>query len=287
MRFLISFLICFPVAFAQSQKLDVDVVADMPAKLKESSGLEITGTNQFWSHNDSGGKNQIYCFDGNGKITKTVTISNVSNHDWEDLAQDKNGNFYIADIGNNLNSRKFSKIFIIPNPATLKSDQTKAKIIQFKYADQKAYPPPSNQLHFDAEALIAHNNNLYIFTKNRTSPYDGYVKLYRVPAIEGTHTAQLVDSLFLGKGGSMYKWWITAADISPDGKKVVLLGSDKLWVLSGFKGDNFLSGKSKQYELSNFSQKEGIAFADNNTVYFCDEVTYLIMGGNFYKAKLP
>lgn len=286
MRLLVTLLASFSIILVQAQQLKVDAVCNMPGKLKESSGLETTGTNQFWSHNDSGGKNEIYCFNSEGKITKTVEITNVDNRDWEDLAMDNDGNLYIGEIGNNLNSHKMLKIFKIPNPAK-GGNKVTAKIIQFKYEDQKAYPPDDDELYFDAEALIAHNNNLYIFTKNRTVPYDGYVRLYRIPAEEGTHTAKLVGTLFLGKGGSMYKWWITAADISPDGKKVVLLSHNKLWVLSDFKGDNFLSGKSQQYDLTNFSQKEGVVFTDNNTIYFSDEVTYIIMGGNFYKAKLP
>src|SRR5690606_16573675 len=83
--------------------------AILPAS-PESSGLVWTDA-QLWTHDDSGGPNAFFQIDSaNGNLLKTVTLTNTSNQDWEDLAADQNY-FYIADIGNNSGTRTNLRIF--------------------------------------------------------------------------------------------------------------------------------------------------------------------------------
>ncbi|WP_240614604.1 hypothetical protein [Polaribacter filamentus] len=101
-------------------------------------------------------------------------------------------------------------------------------------------------------------------------------------AEEGKHTAKLIGEF---ENCNDIECWITSADISSDGKKVVLLSQKNVLVFTDFKGDNFLSGKVKKIELKYESQKEGICFKDGNTLLITDEKSHG-EGGNLYELKI-
>ena len=60
--------------------------------------------------------------------------------------------------------------------------------------------------------------------------------LYKKPAEEGTHKAKKIGEY---NNCNNSNCWITSADISSNGEKVVLLSQDNILVFSNFKGDNF------------------------------------------------
>jgi hypothetical protein len=109
--------------------------------------------------------------------------------------------------------------------------------------------------------------------------------LYKIPAKPGQHLATLLDSFKTGIG---YKeqWWVTAADMSPDAKKLVLLSSDKLFVFTDFTSDNFFKGKMKTIDLGSFTQKEAIAFYTNTEFYITDEYFDILGGRNLYQGSI-
>ena len=78
---------------------------------------------------------------------------------------------------------------------------------------------------------------------------------------------------------------ITSADVSDDGKTIVLLNHDKLWKITNFKGDNFFKGTIEELKFDHDSQKEGICFKDNSTVLITDESDSKL-GSNIYSFKL-
>jgi hypothetical protein len=133
------------------------------------------------------------------------------------------------------------------------------------------------------EAMVFFNDSLYLFSKNLAIPFTGYTKLYRLPAQPGTYTAVLVDSLYTGTDAIAGQ--ITAAAISPDGKRLALLSYSKLYVLSSFTGSNFLKGQLTQLDMENLTQKEGICFADNCSIYITDEELFST-GRKLYKATI-
>jgi len=83
----------------------------------------------------------------------------------------------------------------------------------------------------------------------------------------------------------MFDTWVTGAAMSPDRKTLALLTHDKIWLYRNFKGSKFFSGEKKTIQLNHYSQKEGIVFRDENTLYLSDERTF-IFGGNLYLFKL-
>ncbi len=232
----------------------------------------------------------MYGFDNSGKVSDIIYLS-AKNTDWEDLAKDESGNIYIGDFGNDRHNRRDLKILKIPDPSAIQDNIVIPEVILFSYSDQKRFPPSPEGQNFDMEAMICLNGNIYLFSKNRTEPFTGYTKVYRLPSKPGTYVAELIDSVYLGPA-PMINNWVTAADISPDKTKLVLLSSDKLWIFSCFEGDKFFSGEKQTIEFTTFSQKEAVCFKNDNELLITDEITYKVMGGRLYsldlrKVKVP
>ncbi len=253
--------------------------------LKEISALEyLPQSKTLWALEDSGNKNKLYKIGRNGKSLAEITITNAVNNDWEELASDAQGNLYIGDFGNNDNERKNLAIYKIDKSRlTGKTAETSAKIM-FYYPEQTEYPPKKSKMFFDCEAFVEHGGNFYLFTKNRSAKFDGSFYVYKVPNRAGNHKAQLLGTLTTC--GTYKRCAVTAADISPDGKKLVLLTGDKVFVITNFGEGNFVKGKMQPYELGHASQKEGLCFTDNNTVLIADEKDKNT-GGKLYEVKLP
>lgn len=245
---------------------NLTVIADLPNSLKEASAIEtVVNSNLLWTIEDSGNKNNIYGLDLKGNIVKDIDISNSSNIDWEDLTSDKEGNLYIGDFGNNSKNRDSFTIYKVSN---LNTKKTEAERINFVL--------PKNIKPKDFEAFFLWNGYFYLFSKENKSSM-----LFKVPNRVGKHIAQKAFKFSL-KGKNLK---ITSADISKDGKTLVLLNHDKLWKITDFEGDNFFEGSIQELKFEHNSQKEGICFKNGNSVYITDEKTKS-EGGNLYKFKL-
>ena len=256
----------------------------LPSKLKENSGIEkISKDGLLWVIEDSGNKDHIYGLNKKGEIIRDINIKNAKNVDWEDLAIDDEKNLYIGDFGNNYNLRKNLTIYKVPNPEKSKGEELRAVKITFNYPEQKKFPPGPLERLYDAEAFIYFNKHLYIFTKNRTEPFNGKTLLYRIPAKPGHHEATLIDSLT--SCDNYLSCAITGATISPDNKRIALLSHNTVWIFSDFKTDNFFKGSVEKIPLKHYSQKEGICFENNKTLLISDEDNKLI-GRNLYKLQI-
>ncbi|MAT40061.1 MAG: hypothetical protein CL946_10710, partial [Ectothiorhodospiraceae bacterium] len=285
MKSFILLAFIFTVAFtAYSQPVPFREVTTLPEILEESSGLEIT-EGSFWSLNDSGGEKELYHFDSTGTLFRSLRLANSLNRDWEDLAQDDTGNFYIGDFGNNDNDRKNLRVYKLPNPLPISTNITNAEIIEFAYEDQQDFPPGKPLRHFDMEAMIWYQGALYLFSKNRTEPFDGMVHLYKLADTPGQHTAMLIDSFYTG-AGTMLDNWVTSADISPDGRNLILLGQGKAWLFQDFEGDAFFEGTVRVLQFPSLTQKEAICFASNTRAYITDELVGGIFGGRLYEISI-
>lgn len=252
--------------------------------LKELSGLEyLPQSKTLWGLEDSGNKNKIYKIGKNGKSLGAITITNVANKDWEELTSDAEGNLYIGDFGNNDNLRKDLAIYKIDKSQLSGKTAASSAKIAFYYPEQTEFSPKKSKMMFDCEAFFEFKGDFYLFTKNRSAKFEGNFYVYKVPNRAGNHKAQLLGKL--STCANFKKCAVTAADISPDGKKAVLLTGDKVFVLTGFADGNFAKAKMQMHELGFTSQKEGICFTDNNTLLIGDEKEKQT-GGKLYQLKL-
>ena len=272
------------IAFCQRDASVLTELYSLPKQLKEVSGIVFSeSSNLIWSLEDSGNANVIYGLDENGKLEKSITISQTENVDWEDITKDKLGNLYIGDFGNNDNERQDLAIYKIAKDSLKNQSVIPAYKISFAYPEQTEFPPKKSKLFYDVESFIEYQNNFYLFTKNRSKGFDGTTLVYKIPNKSGAHQAQLLGEF--KADGDFQNAAITSAAISPDGKKVVLLSHSQLWIFENFTSDNFFSGKVKNIQLNHFSQKEAICFKDNKTLLIADEKVKKT-GGKLYQLDL-
>ena len=256
----------------------------LPEKIKESSAVEtIEGFDGIYTLEDKGNKPQILAMDLQGQLVHTIAITNAQNNDWEDLTSDEQGNLYIGDFGNNDNERKNLAIYKIAAADLNKPQAAVAETISFYYPEQVLFPPKKSERFYDVEAFFVFKDHFYLFTKNRSSKFDGTTFLYKIPNKPGRHPAKLLDSFRTCPDFNSCA--ITGADVSQDGKRMVLLSSNQVWLFSHFTGNQFLSGKVQVVELGSDTQKEGICFANNETLYITDEKDKKT-GGKLYHLKL-
>ena len=182
--------------------------------LDENSGL-IFYNNNIITFNDSGGEANLYEINAStGNITRTVTITNATNVDWEDITQDASY-IYIGDIGNNNGNRTDLKIYkIAKNDYNGSDDIAVAEIISYSYADQLDFNSNPNNTNWDAEGLISYGEQLLIFSKNWV---DNRVNVYSIPKTNGTYSA-LLESSYNTNG------LITSAEISLNENIIYLIG---------------------------------------------------------------
>jgi hypothetical protein len=284
MKNYISVSAAFILLACQQNTDSLKPLYSLPKNLKEVSGITYTpNTNLIWTLEDRGNENKIYGIDSNGAIHKTLTLENTTNVDWEDITQDKNGNLYIGDFGNNDNLRTDLCIYKMDKKSLDEENAAPAYKISFSYPEQKDFPPKKDNLFYDVEGFFEYKNNFYLFTKNRSKGFDGTAFVYKIPNSPGSHQAVLVGEF---KTCDNYNHCaITSAAISPDASKVVILSHDKVFLFENFKGDNFLKSSRTDLDLNHFSQKEAICFKDNNTLLIADEKTKKI-GGKVYEVSL-
>jgi len=259
----------------------LEIIGDLPNNLKESSGIvNLLGSDNFWMINDSGNTNELFEVSENGVLQQIITVENAKNKDWEDLASDGKDKIFIGDFGNNNNKRKDLKIYTVAI-SSIKNGKVTAVKTKFHFEDQKKFPPKKKDRNFDVEAFVCMNGYFYLFTKNRSSEFNGMTKLYKVPAQMGSHSAKLIGSFV----SCMYskKCAITAATISKNYKELVLLTHDKLFLFTNFKEDDFFNGLVSEINLHHDSQKEAVCFK-GNTIYITDEATKK-SNGNLYRVK--
>ena len=244
----------------------VDTVTTLSDKLSESSGLAyIDGT--LWTHNDSGGEPKLYAIDkSNGKVLKTVTITNASNVDWEDLAFNQTY-LFIGDFGNNRGTRKNLKIYKIKRDNLKTKTEVEAEIIEFSYATQTDFKSNPNT-NYDCEAFIAYENKLYLFSKNHGNRK---TDMYVIGTDAGVEVAEKVSSFNT-------QALVTGASIDAKNRTLALIGystrgNPKSWIFSNFVDADFFKGEKEKivWGAPAKAQIEGVTHISKGKLYISSE----------------
>ncbi len=234
----------------------ISKIGQLPFQINESSGLApVFERNTFWTHNDGGGKTELFEIDSIGNLLSTLAIPNTKNIDWEDLAHDDRGHIFIGDFGNNANSRNDLTIY--------KINQTHPEIqekITFNFADQKDFPPAKIDFNFDCEAMFWAKDSLFLFSKNRG---EKHTKLYSLPAKPGDYSIFPKANIYLNAN-------ITAADISPSGKQFALLSYGKVFLFE--IGNNGIDFSMPQFCIkAPLKQSEALTYITENELLITNE----------------
>ncbi|WP_422104785.1 T9SS type A sorting domain-containing protein [Winogradskyella sp.] len=259
----ISFFLILSIG---AQELTLETALE--ATVNETSGL-LYLSNTLITHNDSSNTNQLFDIDpSTGMVTRTVTITNATNEDWEDLTHD--GTYiYIGDFGNFRGDRTDLKVYRISIIDYFTSTSVTADIINFSYSNQTDFTPNPLATNFDAEGLIHYNNSLYVFSKNWLN---GNTDIYQLPKTPGTYSISNVDSITA-------EGLISGATYNASDNSIFLTGYDIsgafLVQLSGFSSGLFSNGsviKSAVNVPANFSfQIEAITPINANEYYITAE----------------
>jgi hypothetical protein len=231
----VDFLImrfCFCLLFAATSLLAGEVervgtIAD--PEIKECSGIVASRQfpDVFWVHND-GKKERLYAINRKGATLAEFKIKGAKFEDWEDIAIDNANTLYAADTGNNDGKRAEVAVyqFAEPNPNSTE------KSVAIKRQWTLRYPAGAR----DCESIIVLGTNAYLISKVlRNRPAEVYT--FALQDSAGPTTLKAVGGLAMDSPA-------TAADLSPDGKRLAViskLGAYFFDLGRGFSSGGFLS----------------------------------------------
>jgi len=263
MKCIILLIFLFSTIFhSSSQKI---ISHKLPKALKEISGIEFINDSLIVAHNDGGNTATLYLLNLKGKIIDSVQIINAKNTDWEDITKDDKGNLYIADIGNNNNKRKKLRILKISISSLFEKDSVHAEIYSFQYPDQVLFPPPENELLYDAESICYYDNSLWIFTKCRTKPFDGKSNVYKINIDRLENNEWQLFGVIVPGTKSWKTDSFTSCTVYKD--HFYLITYNRLIILK--KDNEFKTTKVKHF--LRYVQREAIAISNNGLICVTNE----------------
>lgn len=269
---IIFFLFTSNIIFSQLVVEDIN----LSKKLDETSGLEIINK-QLVTINDSGNDPVLFYINESGNILDERKLNCCKNNDWESLAADSDY-VYIADFGNNYDTRKNLSIIKIPID---KSSNENPEIINFLYPEQKKFKRIYRRSEYDAEALISFGDILLIFTKNKRKKI---TEIYSLPKYGGNFQAQKIGSLNTES-------IVTGADYDKKTNTLVLTSTinfDEYYILliNDFSLNN-KDHKINMYEIPiGKTQVEAIKIIDENTFWITSEDESSSSSARLMKIKL-
>lgn len=265
---LLLLLACAPLAM-HAQPLSPVLLTDLPLPQQEVSGmLQVDG--MIWICLDSGNPNKLYQVDTvSGDVLRELELTNASNVDWEEVTTDGTW-VYVGDFGNNAGARTDLRVYRFPLEALSGvSDAVVVDTIRFQYADQSDFTPVLDGTNWDAEAFLALDDSLFLFTKNWV---DERTHLYALPALPGDQVAVRRDA-FDTQG------LITGVVRNAQGD-IILLGHSRestapfLWTLRSPVGHLFFGGSNTRHPLTvSPLQAEAVAQLDAGRLLIGNERT--------------
>ncbi len=186
-------------------------------EIDEASGLASGRSNKevLYTHNDSGGRKAVHVLGTAGKMLGEFVLRGIENRDWEDIAigkgaRSKENYIYVGEIGDNRARHpsifvyRFAEPSIESLPEGFSIPVTLIDRIEIRYEDGAR----------DAEALLVDPRTRDIIIITKREPQVGVYRVAYPQATDRINTAVKIATLPLT--------WVTAADISPDGKKILV-----------------------------------------------------------------
>jgi len=239
----VAFAVCENYASGQAVATLEDV------QLDELSGLARASQAQhYWAHNDSGDRARLFLVNESGQVQR-VTVSPGEHEllvqDWEDISNARcmdgsAGCLLIADFGDNLKRRPYVQ-FILVRP------NSENNALQVEQVFNITYP---NSESMDAEGLIVWGDDAFIFSKE--------VGISRVFRFDLNGPEQQESELV----GDVPLPLVTAADISPDGQRIMVRGYVYIREFNVLNGDivSALSTEPKSIRMTSEQQGEAVSY---------------------------
>ncbi|MCB9696290.1 MAG: hypothetical protein H6738_05855 [Alphaproteobacteria bacterium] len=193
------------------------------APFAEASGVAVSRTRDgiLFLHGDKGDEPVILAVDRAGNVIDEHLLTDGTNEDWEDIAAapcpDEGDCLYIGDIGDNDATRTNITVYVVREPV---EGDDRIKSIR-RYVG--VYPDGP----VDAETLMVHpcTGRIHVVTKAD----DGISTIFRFPFDpDGTTVLEQVDKVAID-APTLDGRQITGGDWDPDGERVALRGSDRIF----------------------------------------------------------
>lgn len=258
-------------SLASATNPGINVLAEktLSRALQETSGLTCDATGNRFTINDSGNNPLLFRVDDGGKIASTYKLP-FKNQDWEAVAADHDSVF-IADVGNNNGKRARVFVYKLAKSAL---DSGEFKKIELSYKNNNRHENVSFSHDYDAEALVATDDNLLLFSKSWKS------RDLHIYSVDKTDADQSLTPIKTIKGLNLL---VTGADYDKLNQRYVLVGYN----VGGFGAfDPYLIFLSKdmglldKVSLRGFGQVEAVCVESNGDIWFTQE------GSAFSTAKL-
>lgn len=237
-------------------------------RVGESSGLAYSRRGDaVWTHGDSGNPPVLFAFDLSGRELGAVTLADVRNVDWEDLASavvDGRPLLFIADIGDNDRERSEYVIHAVEEPPCDPANPGSAAVapawtIRFVYED--------GPLNAEALAVDAEARKLYLIRKRGKLRADVYELPFDAPRDDRPAVARRIARLPIDR--------VTAADLSADGAYFAVLNKEALHEYRRQDGENWSTAFAREpdvYPLPGLPQAEAVCYSpDGSTAYVTSE----------------
>ena len=196
-----------------------------------------------------------------GQIAKIITKANSYN-DWEDVTRDDEF-IYVANMGNNFDTRKNLSIIKIPIKKSLNET---VEVINFLYPEQKKFNTIYSKSQYDAEGIVSIDDDLIIFTKNKLKKI---TEVYSLPKSGGNYEAKIISTIDV-------KSIVTGSDYNNKLKLLALTSTInfKKYYLILIKD---FSLKNKRHQIETYeipigkTQVEAVKIINKNTFWISSE----------------
>ncbi|MBP1622896.1 MAG: hypothetical protein H6Q07_916 [Acidobacteria bacterium] len=241
-------------------------------RIDESSGIaaSIRYPGAFWTHNDSGDSARVFLIDKSGKTLATVSIKGASAVDWEDIASFKLGKesyVLIADAGDNVRRRETCVLYVVREPEIdIYSGVEEPSSIEAEPVLQISFSYEDGPHDCEAVAVDPTTSIIYLVSKE-----PGESRVYCMPF----PTKESKDPNVAKAVATLNMQFPTAMDISPDGKRAVILTYVDAYEFSRVGEEAWAQAFSREPRLIKAparKQGESICYGpDGRTLYLTSE----------------
>jgi hypothetical protein len=216
-------------------------------RLGAVSGLAASRRHEdlLWVHNDGGGGPVLYALGPRGGVRGVLEIEGVLNTDWEDMAAfTLDGRHYllVADTGDNGGLRHTLQLHVVEEPARI------AERARAPAAWSIAFRWPDGPRDCEAVAVDAANGRILLVSKKRRPPEVFSLPLR--PAGDAILVAEPLGTLSgvpapdeaerqADPGRPSLRGHVTAADLSPDGRRLAVLTYEEVLVYERGPGETW------------------------------------------------
>jgi len=238
--------------------------------LYEASGLAASPGNPgyLWTVNDSGNDAGVLLVDTSLHVQMKCILAGIDNRDWEDVVAgpgpDSTKHYiYVGEIGDNKGKHPLSYIYRFEEPVLSRSGTTgdEPRILEITKFDTITFRLPQGPKDMEALFMDRQTRDLYVVSKREEPVY-----LYRIAypySTQDTLTAKKVMALPIAS--------ITAADLSPDGKQMVMKNYKHIYYWSSAEPTSIVSLLAQQpFEVPYEEEPQGEA------------MTWALDGSGFY-----